>query len=241
MLSFLRDSAAGQLPAEKPGNTAGKPPAEGLEKPQEQEYVAVAVQGSSVRKSTTLLAVIFIVGIGCLLFMIRKSAPQSASAAQAETEQARIEAAITAITGGKSEMFSRMGEIVNKFYEFSEVPQVAVNQLVKNPFELEMFLASLRRKLDASQEDMGASAELMRRQQLEKQAKGMRLMSIMESQDGNCCMISNKFLYEGDRTGDFKVTRIGSDFVKLKWEPEDGSGGSEAGSGDLEIVLKLSE
>ena len=237
MLSFLRDPGAGELPAQKSADAAGKSPAQGADKSQEQEYVAVAVQGSSVRKTTTLLAVLFFVGIACLWFMIRKSAPQSASAEESQTDQAKVEAAITRITGVKSEMSNRMGEIVNKFYEFSEVPQVRVGELVKNPFELEMFLASLRRKLGASEGEMAANAELMRQQEIAKQVKSLQLMSIMESKDRNCCMISNKLLYVGDRVGDFKVSVIGDSFVKLKWEPEGNSSGSE----DLEIVLKLSE
>jgi len=238
MLSFLRDSGAGGLPAEKSGDAAGKPPADGAEKPQDQEYVAVAAQGSSVRKGTILIAILFVAGMVCLWLMIRKSSPQSASAAQAETEQAKIEAAITRMTGVKSEMFNRMDDIVNKFYEFSEVPQVQVVELVKNPFELETFLASLRRKLDASDADLAASAELMRQQRIKEQTKDMQLTTIMESEEGNCCMISNKLLYEGDLLGDFKVTQIGDSFVKLTWAPK---GVPPVGAEGLEIVLKLSE
>lgn len=238
MLSFLRDSNAGELPADKAGDEAGKPPAEGSEKPQDQEYVAVAAQGSSVRKGTMLIAILFVAGMVCLWLMIRRSSPQSASAAQGQTEQAKIEAAITRMTGVKSEMFSRMDEIVNKFYEFSEVPQVEVVELVKNPFELETFLASLRQKIDSSEADLSVSAELMRRQRIKEQIKGKQLMTIMKTEEGKCCMISNKFLYEGDVMEDFKVTEIGDSFVRLTWVGKSGSG---AGAEGDEFVLKLSE
>ncbi len=200
--------------------------------------MAVAAQGSSVRKGTMLIAILFVVGMVCLWLMIRKSSPQSASAGQGQTEQAKIEAAITRMTGVKSEMFNRMDEIVNKFYEFSEVPQVQVAELVKNPFELETFLASLRGKLDDSEQNLAVSAELMRQQRIKEQTKNMQLMTIMKSEEGNCCMISNKFLYEGDLIGDFKVTQIHDSFVKLTWAGKVGSG---LGAEDIEIVLRLSE
>ena len=57
---------------------------------------------------------------------------------------------------------------------------------------------------------------------------GLQLLSIMQSDQGNCCMINDRILYEGDSIRGFKVCRIGDSFVKLKYE-------------DVEIVLKLSE
>jgi len=40
-------------------------------------------------------------------------------------------------------MAGRMDEIVKKFYEFSDVVQVKVNELVKNPFAVEGFAKDL--------------------------------------------------------------------------------------------------
>ena len=52
-----------------------------------------------------------------------------------------------------------MGEIVKKFYEFSDVVQVKVNELVKNPFEVEGFAKNL--KAGAAVEDPQAEAALV--------------------------------------------------------------------------------
>ena len=73
-----------------------------------------------------------LVGIGLLglMLMIRRSQPQAASAAPAAGDQTKIEAAITRLTGVRSEMADRMDEIVKKFYEFSDVVQVKVDELV---------------------------------------------------------------------------------------------------------------
>jgi hypothetical protein len=147
MLSFLRDQGNSDLPAQKPDAASGTPDA-GTGKP-EREYLTVAAHGRRTRKSTTMLAVLFIIGLVCLWFMIKKSAPKAASAA-AGTEETQIEAAIVRLTGVKSEMFSGMDEIVRKFYEFSDVLQVQVSELVKNPFELQLFLANLK-KSDAEE------------------------------------------------------------------------------------------
>jgi preprotein translocase subunit SecG len=229
MLSFLRDQSLEDLPAQKKMNaTAGKAPGDGTEKSQESEYLTVAAQGKRVRKSTTLLAVLFIIGLLCLWFMIKKSAPKSASASAGNTKETLIETAIARLTGVKSQMFSRMDEIVGKFYEFSEVPQVKVNELAKNPFELETFSANLEEKPGAEGKGDEIDANMLWQQQMRRKSQGMQLWSIMQSNQGNRCMIDDKILREGDSIKGFKVLQIGDSFVKLE-------------SNGVEIVLKLSE
>ncbi len=226
MLSFLREQNPGDSPEEKPAAADVRTPDDGTEKPQKQEeYLTVAAQTKQVRKSTIVLAVLFAIGLLCLLFMIKKSTPQTASATAANAEETQIETAIARFTGVRSEMFNRMDEIVNRFYEFSNVPQVYVNELTKNPFELEMFLANLRAKADEEALDIDAD---MLWQQTRQRAKDMQLSSIIQSEQGTCCMINDEILYEGDPIGGFKVRQIGDSYVKLKCE-------------DVEIVLKLSE
>jgi len=228
MLSFLRDQSLEDLPAQKKMNTtAGKAPGDGTEKSQESEYLTVASHGKQVRKSTTLLAVLFIIGLLCLWFMIKKSTPKAASAAAGKTEDTLIETAIARLTGVKSAMFSRMDEIVGKFYEFSDVPQVKVNELAKNPFELETFSTNLEEKPGVEGKGNEIDANKLW-QQMRRRSQGMQLWSIMQSDQGNRCMIDDKILLEGDSIKGFKVLQIGDIFVKLE-------------SNGVEIVLKLSE
>lgn len=241
MLSFLREQRLGDLPEQDSAASAGGAPDKGTEKSQEQEYLTVAAHGRRTRKSTIMLAVLFIIGLVCLWFMIKKSTPQTASAAAVNTEETKIETAIVRLTGIKSEIFSRMDEIVNKFYEFSEVMQVQVNELVKNPFELEVFLANLRRKHEAEEETPEIDLEMIRQQQIRQRSKEMQLVSVMQSEQGTCCMIDNKILYEGDSIRDFKVRQIGDNFVRLGWNPKSDEEHLETQSDDVEIVLKLSE
>ena len=225
MLSFLQDQGLDGLPAEKKRKAAAsnKAPSDSNNKSQESEFLTVASQGKRVRKTTTLLAVLFIIGLICLWFMIKKSSPNAASAANGTTEETLVETAIARLTGVKTEMFGRMDEIVGKFYEFSEVPQVRVNELAKNPFELETTSGNLKNN---AENEMDARA--LWQQQLRQNSKGMQLWSIMQTQQGYRCMIDDEILSEGDSINGFKVSQIGGNFVKLE-------------SDGVQIELKMSE
>jgi len=128
----------------------------------------------------------------------------------------------------KSEIFGRMGEIVNKFYEFSKVPQVRVNELAKNPFELETFSADLDPQLDAQDENLELDPQMVWQQQIRQKAKNMRLLSIMQSELGDCCVIDGIKLCEGDSIKGFKVIKIDINDSLVKLE-----------SNGVEIILKL--
>lgn len=237
MLSFMREQSFDELPAEKKV-AAAQTPGEGKQSASEREFLTVATHSQRVRRSTTLLAVLLVVGLLCIWFMVKKTSPQAARAADAnETD---IASSISRITGVRSEMFDRMDEIVSKFYEFSQVLQVGVNELVKNPFELELFLAGLKAKAGAA-EVLQIDPDVIRRQQMEKQAGELMLQSIMQSDRGSCCMIDGKIINMNDSIGNFTVVEIGANSVKLRWNPKDDSARFPAGSDNAEIVLKLLE
>jgi len=204
-----------------------------------QEYLTVAANSKNLRRSTMLVAGLVGIGLLCLLLMIRKSQPQAASAAPAgNTDQTKIEAAITRLTGVRSEMADRMDEIVKKFYEFSDVVQVKVNELVKNPFEVGNSLKDVQAGVVL--DDPQAQAELARRQRMEQQASTLKLLSIMRSSEqGNCCMINDRILRAGDGIEGFKIVRIDNDSVELAWSPAETAGASS--TEEMKTVLKLSE
>ncbi|MBN1972316.1 MAG: hypothetical protein JW787_01655 [Sedimentisphaerales bacterium] len=214
MLSYLRDPNLEELPAEQQAEAAQQ---------KEQDYITVASHGKAVRRSTTVLCVLFIIGLICLGVMIKKSAPKAAVAKPANTEELQMEAAIAKLVGLKKDMFSRMDEIVNKFYEFSDVFQVQVSELVKNPFQLETFISNLKQENGDSEID----AEMIWREQANRKAKDLKLYSVMQSEKGVCCMIDNKILYSGDKIEDFEVKEISGDEVLLELE-------------GIEVTLKLS-
>ncbi len=183
---------------------------------QEAEYLTVAGRGKAVRKTTYLLVGLFVVALVCLWVMVRRSTPRAAGAASRDDNQ--IEQAISRLTGVSSQMFNRMDEIVRKFYEFSDVQQVGVNELAKNPFRHDMFVGDLQALRMRESGDQHAR----------ETAADMQLLSIIESDLGNCCMIDDRVLYEGDSIRGFRVIEIQKTSVKLQ-------------SQESEIELKLSE
>ncbi len=226
MLSFLRDQDfEDSMDSEKPQapNGQGNPPADSN---QQQQYLTVAAHGKNTKKMTMLLVVFFGIGLLGLVFMIKKSAPKTAAASSKVEEESQIEKAIERLTGFGSEMFKRMDQIVSKFYEFSDVKQVKVDELAKNPFEEQKFLADVGQTSDSKDDEI--RAELIRIQRLRQGTKGMQLLTICQTEQGNCCMIDDKVLYEGDTIKGYKVGQISDDSVKLEL-------------GGEEIVLKLSE
>jgi preprotein translocase subunit SecG len=239
MLSFLRDQCNGDLPAQKPEAETEATPGDGTEKSQEQEFLTVGAPGNRSRKSTILLAVLFIVGLLCLGYMIKKSTPKAASAATDPNEESKLEVAIERITGVKTEMFSGMDEIVNKFHDFSNVLQVKVGELVKNPFELETLSVKEEPIVEINVSEI--DVEKARQQRIRQKAKEMKLLSIMQSDRGKCCMIGDKILYEGDYVREFRVCQIGDNTVRLEWNPGKGNESSEAPSEPVVIMLNLSE
>jgi preprotein translocase subunit SecG len=202
---------------------------ESIEETQEQKYLTVADQKKTVRRSTVLLAVLFGIGLLCLWLMIKQSTPQTTPAAAVSEEEAQIEMAIAKLAGGESEAINRLDEeqIVKKFYEFSDVQQVKLEELMKNPFSYNLSLTNLSDKSDIEEGNLDASGELTE-QQLMQQINSIQLLSIIKLDQSNCCIIDDKILYEGDSIKGFKIRQIGDNFVKLEQK-------------GAEIVLKLPE
>jgi preprotein translocase subunit SecG len=237
MLSFLREQGPGETPGTEAG-AAGQRDASIPGGGETQEYLTVAANSKNLRKSTILVAILVAIGLIGLGYMIRKSQPQSASARPSKDDETKIEAAISRLTGVSSEMVSRMDEIVSKFYEFSDVFQVGVKELVKNPFEVGAFMGAIKEE-GASAQDEKAKAALIHREMLKKQAAKLALLSVMRSEDGNACMINDRILQQGDSIEGFVVTRIAGNSVELSWDG--GEAGPDVETEDLTIQLKLAQ
>ena len=231
MLSFLREQSCEDLSMQKASGAAGRLIADSTGEVQEQGYLTVAAKDKNVRRSTILLAVLFGVGLLCLWFMIKKSAPATtAAAAMVNTEETQIELAIARLTGVRSEMFNRLERIVKKFYEFSDMQQVEVDELAKNPFKLDKFWDDLE---EASNNEESAVAPLV---------EDLELLAICQAGEDNYCMIGDKILHEGDLIGDFMVRQISDSFVKLERRgTERGLESSNKEYLRTQIILKLSE
>lgn len=237
MLSFMREQG-GEGAAGEQGARSSQQPSGAPEKEENQEFLTVAVTTGKLRRSTILVAVLVAVGLAGLGYMIRKSQPEAAFGKPASEEESKIEVAISRLTGVSSEMVNRMDEIVDKFYEFSDVSQVGVGELVKNPFQVESFMGAIKEEVSTSQ-DGSARAALIRRERLKERAKGLKLLSVMRADDGNACMINDRILRKGDTIDGLMITQIGSDSVLLALAPEGSVPTAE--TEDLTIMLKLAQ
>ena len=238
MLSFMRDQRGGAAPGQATSGS-GQPAMPTSDEAAPQEFLTVSTDSRSVRRSTILVAILIGIGLVCLWFMIRKSRPQAASAQQAD-EEAKIESAITRLTGVRAEMATKINEIVRKFDEFSDVFQVEVGELSKDPFEMQSYMKDIPEEIPTEVDD-AARAAMIRQRQMQERARQLKLISVMQSDGSSSCMINDTILREGDLVGDFRVTTIGRDFVQLTWQSGAMPGVPASETEDLRIMLKLSQ
>lgn len=236
MLSFMKESDSGAVQVQPPQGQVGDTgcPAES------QDFLTVADRGKTVRNSTVLVAILFGLGLLGVWFMVQKIKPNTAGAAEVSSGEAEIEGAISRLTGVSSEMMTRMDKIVKKFYEFSEVYQVEVDELSKNPFSLESTSppGGQGEAEETRTEEEKAHADLMKK--LTQQTKALSLVGIMQVGNGKRCMIGDDILKLGDAVGEFRVMSIGADQVELEWIPV-GVDVLHVEPNDTQVTLKLSE
>jgi hypothetical protein len=232
MLPFMKDSeTVGAMSSQDVGIEAGE------SSNQPCDYLTVSGRGQHVRNTTIFVAVMFVLGLVSLGMMVKKSRPQIAQAAGVESEEAKIEAAISRLTGVRSEMMNRMDEILNKFSEFSSVKQIDVAELSKNPFHMETLMEDVE---EDPTEGLLTDARMIVRQKLLKAAETLELLSIMNSDQGVRCVIGDQIVSKGDMVKEFKVLDVKERQVLLQWMPQDVSL-QDIDVSELVIVLKLAE
>ena len=167
----------------------------------QQDFLTVAQHGKAVKQSTIILGALFVAGAICLWFMISKTSPSDASAA-VSNEEMQIEAAIAQITGIRNEMDEKLNDVGGIFDNFSDVDQIGVNELKKNPFMSDVgFIPNV--------EDEDQLIEFTTESELQ-------LWSIsVASGQKSCAMIDDAILYVGDTIKGYKVEKIESMFVEL--------------------------
>ena len=233
MLSFMREN-------EKQESTNSVDISSGIDAIEEpQELLTVSGHEDRVRQSTIVFAAMFVVGIGALFFMVKKSKPMAAIASETNTEEVQIEAAITRLTGVSTEMMTHMDEIVAKFHEFENIQQVGVGELSKNPFSIEVYGQTL--KLDDDNDGFQEIEPIvLLEQQVRSRAKELELLSILKEGNDARCMIDDTICRSGDVIKGFKILHIGSNQVQLQWVTDE-SQFSASEMERLKVILKLTE
>ncbi|MDH7598771.1 MAG: hypothetical protein QHH07_03910 [Sedimentisphaerales bacterium] len=239
MLAFMTDNQ------DSPNNgSAGPTPAESKVDP------APSPKARKARQTSLVLMVLFCIGAITLFLMIKKAQPQAASASTAKDEQSQIEAAIKRLTGLSDELATHMDHVMQRFRQLSEVAQVTVDQLVKNPFELELMAGlapqvevsdppttepntttseqEVQARIQAEQErirlaELAAKrrAEEAARMQIRQSATALRLQGIFCGAEKFVCVLDGQLLTVGQKIKGFEVIGIRPESVDLRWpEPE---------------------
>lgn len=180
----------------------------------EQEYLMPADNTKFAKQGTLILIVLFLVGGASVFLMIKKVVPSHAEAAD-QTGNVQVQTAIAKLDIIRDQMYSKLDQVADKIYKFSSVEQVPSDALVKNPF-VHVNLVSDNQ-----------TAQKYVQEKIKKQNR-WKLWSIMESEQGRCCMINNKIYYEGDVIDNMTVVQIGQKAVVLE------------GGGD-QMVLRMSQ
>jgi len=178
--------------------------------PNQQDFLTVASRDNKIKRGTIVLVILFAAGLFCVLLMIKKSSPSTAMGLT--NEESRIESAIAQLTGLKLGIGGRIDQIVRRFNQFSDVKKLQIEQLQRNPFVREKYFPASGLSPEGAGSEAGTEAL---NSELARQAESMQLFSIMHSDEGNCCMIDDKVLYEGDKIGGFEVCRISQFAVEL--------------------------
>jgi hypothetical protein len=202
---LISDEKRTELMQEGPSPVASGP---------DDEFLTVSSRDQAVKRGTIVLSILFVVGVGVLIFMIKKSAPAAADASEA-TQQSTLQAAVAQITGIKKELAGDMHNAM--IYEMSNVEkkQIKVSELKKNPFMLDKTMADKPATGDNEGDNGSTKTESLAQNRADAQASGMRLLGIMLSPSGNSCMINDKIVYKGDKVSGFEILAINDDNVEL--------------------------
>jgi preprotein translocase subunit SecG len=164
------------------------------------DYLTVAGHEKKLKQGTIILMAVFVVGSLGVWMMIRKAIPSAAAAAQKKDEIAEIETAVAQLNGMQNEVSSQMKNVTARLNHLSEVGQIAVEDLRKNPFMREQPSGQM------NADDPARKQFLV--EQVRRNAAGLQLWSITASPGGARCMINDKLLHPGDRIEGFSVKEI---------------------------------
>jgi hypothetical protein len=165
------------------------------------DYLTVAGHEKKLKQSTIILIAVFVVGAFGVWMMIRKAVPSAAAAAQKKDEVAEIEMAVAQLNGMQSEVSSQMKNVTARLNHLSEVGQIAVEDLRKNPFTREVPSGQMNADDPAQKQFL--------EEQIRRNAASLQLWSITASPgSGPRCMINDKLLHPGDKIEGFSVKEI---------------------------------
>lgn len=166
---------------------------------------------SGVNQNTVALMALVAVVVGVTYFMIVRSGPGKAEAADAQAEAAG--ATINSFLSGGTDnirvialMLQKTETVVNRFRAYPSTKQVPLEDLRTNPFHFGRAKAA---KADLDD----AAVKRQRQEQIDSilaAAKQLRLQSILIGGEHKSCIIDGKVYTQGQIVGRFTLLEIGS-------------------------------
>jgi len=218
MMEFLKENLAVDSDDDKSDQPCQSDTVETENADSQSDYLTVESRDKRIRRGTVLLMISFAAALLLLCIMIIKTRSTDASA-QGRTEDVQIETAIARLTGIKTELFTSLNGIAQKFYDLSNDRQVAVHELQKNPFCLESVFRTIVPNQDPQDNKANTPADTFaaKKAQLAELAEMMQLksISIADKSGQSCCMIDDTVLTHGGQIDGFRVEKIAPGFVEL--------------------------
>ncbi len=206
MLSFLKEEAI-----EQDKEQVANAPVENAavaETTQDQDFLESKVSEKPAKRTTAILAGVVIAGAIALFLMIKQVSP--ASLETVNKDQMAIDIALSQLSSGES-LTKQIDSVVKRFYDFSNVPQVEVKWLQKNPFTLSSKLIAP----DDISKTKNEKPEVAIKNGRIDIADTINVYGVMNIDGKFCCMIDDRLFYVGDKYKNFTVSKISSGSVVL--------------------------
>lgn len=207
MLSYMRQDNENDVTVEDDRQTSQTDQTPRNPDDIEQNYLLPTNTQRSVKRGTIALLALFVTGLLLLIFMVKRTNPVSAQAAT-EENAIKIDQAVASLAGIRKEMDGKLGNTVREMSTLSDIQQVGVGELKKNPFRHRSV-----RQIDDIRLD--EKLNMSDRQPVTENDGTLYLWTIISSEKERSCMINDKILYEGDSIDGLRVESIGKDFVQL--------------------------
>jgi len=207
MLPFIQDDQTPDRGSAAESRPAATSPANADEQiSSDSDYLLPAEHGKNARQSTIILVVLFVLGGLVVWFMVKKVGPKAIFAAGPSPAEERLEQYVDLVSGMEAEFNTAVDDLMGRFDQFSNIEQVGVAELTKNPFRSDLAV------LPEVQPD---TSRAKAREEAKRRAERLQLWSIMASPQGSCCMINEKIVHVGDVIDGFTVVGIEERFVDL--------------------------
>jgi hypothetical protein len=152
-----------------------------------------------------ILGAVFLIGVASLFLAIKKFGPAEAQAGLS-AQELQIESAIAKLNGSKAAINNKMNDIVDRISKLSDVEQISVDELKRNPFVKDSLAGEMDNLLLVEDAEVEVN---------QKGESAFKLWSIMVFGSEKSCMIDDRIYAVGDRIGNYEVKLIGEGFVKL--------------------------